>query len=109
MDVNRIRELREGRGWTMEELAVRVAPPTTASQISKLEKGRRKLTYEWMQKLALTLGCYPQDLVDQDTETLSYQEQQLLATFRGLSDVQQEAFLHAASALATPRPGKGKS
>lgn len=52
---NRIRELRKARRLTMEGLA-RLAN-TTASQINKLEKGERRLTDEWMHRLAEALDC----------------------------------------------------
>ena len=52
---NRIRELRKARGLTMEALARQAN--TTASQINKLEKGERRLTDEWMHRLAEALDC----------------------------------------------------
>lgn len=52
--MNRIKELRAERGWSMEVLAEAVG--TTASQISKLEKGKRRLTDIWMGRLAEAFG-----------------------------------------------------
>jgi phage repressor protein C with HTH and peptisase S24 domain len=52
---NHIRELRKARGLTMDALARRAN--TTASQINKLEKGERRLTDEWMHRLAEALDC----------------------------------------------------
>lgn len=37
---------------------------TTASQINKLEKRQRRLTEEWLVKLAQALQCNPEDLID---------------------------------------------
>lgn len=61
---NRIREWRERRGLTMHELGQRVG--TEASQINKLEKGSRRLTAEWMSRLARALDCAPADLLVSD-------------------------------------------
>ena len=61
---NRIRMWRERRGLTMAELGQRVG--TEASQINKLEKGNRRLTAEWMGRLARALDCAPADLLMPD-------------------------------------------
>lgn len=58
---NRIRELREAAELSMQDLADRVG--TSASQINKLEKGQRRLTTDWMQRVANALNCEPQDLL----------------------------------------------
>ncbi|MGE3624419.1 MAG: XRE family transcriptional regulator [Bdellovibrionales bacterium] len=58
---NRIRELRKARGWTLQQLAD--ATGTTKSQIDKLEKGYRRLTVDWMVRIARPLGRDPRDLM----------------------------------------------
>ncbi len=58
---NRLYPLRKARGLTMEALAQRAN--TTASQINKLEKGDRRLTDQWMHRLAAALGCSADDLL----------------------------------------------
>ena len=59
--MNRLRELRLLRGLTGAELAARVG--TSQAQIHKLETGQRKLTVEWMQRLAKALDVAPIDLI----------------------------------------------
>lgn len=59
--MNRIREIREALGMTGEELAQRVG--TTSAQIYKLERGERRLTADWMARIAEALGCSPADLI----------------------------------------------
>ena len=54
---NRIRELREERGWGQHELAERCS--TTNQQISRLEAGQRELTQRWMERLGSALGVNP--------------------------------------------------
>lgn len=47
---NRLREFREAAGLSQDELADRVG--SSFQQISKLERGERKLTREWAERLA---------------------------------------------------------
>ena len=59
--MNRIREIREAAGLSSDELAERIG--TSGAQIRRLEVGDRKLTAEWMEKIAEALGCSPADLI----------------------------------------------
>jgi transcriptional regulator with XRE-family HTH domain len=59
--MNRVREWRQRRELSIEELARRSR--TSASQISKLERGQRRLTVDWMSRLARALGCRTEDLL----------------------------------------------
>jgi transcriptional regulator with XRE-family HTH domain len=59
--MNRVREWRQRRELSIEELARRSR--TSPSQISKLERGQRRLTVEWMSRLAKALGCRTEDLL----------------------------------------------
>ena len=61
---NRIKDWRVKRGWSMQKLAE--ASATTRSQIDKLERGERRLTVDWMQRLAGPLGCAPAELLPDD-------------------------------------------
>jgi transcriptional regulator with XRE-family HTH domain len=63
---NRLRELREARGLTLEDLAQRLG--TTNQQVSHLELGKRQLTVDWLRRLGLALECHPWAIVeDRDT------------------------------------------
>lgn len=53
--LNHLRTLRRARNLTLQSLADKVG--TSKSQIDKLEKGERRLTLEWMRKLAGGLDC----------------------------------------------------
>jgi transcriptional regulator with XRE-family HTH domain len=59
--MNRLREWRRRKGISLAELARRTR--TTASQISKLERGQRRLTVDWLSRLAPALGCRREDLL----------------------------------------------
>ena len=64
---NRLRELREARGWTLANLAERVG--ATNQQISHLELGKRQLTVDWLRRLGTALGCHPWSIVERDPPT----------------------------------------
>lgn len=97
---NRIAEIRKARGLTLQEVAERAK--TTNQQISHLERGRRKLSYEWMERLAVALSCHPLDLLlnppaetDHRSQVLSVLEQKVLDLFRSLGADEQGALLAA--------------
>jgi transcriptional regulator with XRE-family HTH domain len=58
---NRIKELREARGMTLDQVGE--AARTSAQQISRLEKGERRLTDTWMHRIAGALGVTAADLL----------------------------------------------
>lgn len=57
-----LREWRTFRKLTQQEVAIRIG--TTASQVSMLELGERRLSLPWLQKLAPVLGASPGDLIE---------------------------------------------
>jgi len=59
---NRIKYLREQQGLNQTELARRIG--TTAQQLGHLEAGRRRLTQDWMKRIAEGLSCLPADLME---------------------------------------------
>lgn len=59
--MNRIKELRKARGLSLEKVAQ--GADTTKGQIQKLENGTRRLTQEWMERIAPVLGCKPFELI----------------------------------------------
>ncbi|MEM8919626.1 MAG: helix-turn-helix transcriptional regulator [Pseudomonadota bacterium] len=54
--INRIRDVRKGRGFTLDEVARRCEPPTTAQTIGRLETGTRTLSLDWLNRIADALG-----------------------------------------------------
>lgn len=58
---NRIKELRESRGLTLEQVA-QVAG-TSLQQVQRLERGQRRLTDVWMRRLAPAFGVVPAALL----------------------------------------------
>lgn len=65
--VNRLREFREAAGLTQQQLADKVGAHWIT--ISKLERGKMKLTTEWMERLARHLKIEPTALYQSEADT----------------------------------------
>ena len=61
--ITRIREVRRARGLTLDDVARRCDPPTTAQTIGRLETGMRTVSIGWLNRIAGALGVDAQDLV----------------------------------------------
>ena len=71
---NYLRQWREYRKMTQEQLAGECDPPTTGSVISLLEEGERGLSLKWLRRLAPALKTRPGHLADinpLDVDTLT--------------------------------------
>lgn len=69
--INSIRSVRRAKGLTLEEVAQRCSPPTTAQTIGRLETGTRTLSLGWLNRIADALGVEGRDLVQMpDNELL---------------------------------------
>jgi transcriptional regulator with XRE-family HTH domain len=62
--ITRIREVRRARGMTLDDVARRCDPPTTAQTIGRLETGTRTVSVGWLNRIATALGVEAQDLVE---------------------------------------------
>ena len=87
--INRIRDIRRQKGWTLADLAAACDPPTTAQTIGRLETGTRNLSLKWMERIAAALGIDPELLVRSE-------DANLVAVVATLDD-------SGAHALETPR------
>jgi len=107
---NRLKELREAAGLSMLQLAALVRPPTTDSQINKLEKSRVNLTHDWMMKLADALQVNPIDLICAPERPPSPKKEALHNLVEGLSETDAEMAFKVINAMAEPAAGhRGKS
>jgi transcriptional regulator with XRE-family HTH domain len=61
--ITRIREVRKARNLTLEQVAARCAPPTTAQTIGRLETGMRTVSVGWLNRIAAALDVAAEDLV----------------------------------------------
>src|SRR5690242_7588427 len=62
--ITRIREVRRARGMTLDDVAQRCEPATTAQTIGRLETGTRTVSVGWLNRIAKALGVEAQDLVE---------------------------------------------
>ena len=61
--ITAIREVRRAKGLTLEDVARRCIPPTTAQTIGRLETGTRTVSVGWLNRIAAALGVEAGDLV----------------------------------------------
>lgn len=61
--ITAIREVRRAKGLTLDEVAQRCSPPTTAQTIGRLETGTRTVSVAWLNRIAAALEVAPADLV----------------------------------------------
>jgi len=84
---NVIKQLREERGWTMEQLANEVG--CTPSQINKLEKGTRQkaIDMDWIKRLCKALKARPHVVAPEIAE---FYPPQILALMNQLADLDRQ-------------------
>jgi DNA-binding XRE family transcriptional regulator len=61
--ITRIREVRRARGMTLDDVARKCEPQTTAQTIGRLETGTRTVSVGWLNRIATALGVHAEDLV----------------------------------------------
>ena len=61
--ITAIRDVRRAKRLTLEEVAKRCDPPTTAQTIGRLETGTRTVSVGWLNRIAAALGVEAGDLV----------------------------------------------
>jgi transcriptional regulator with XRE-family HTH domain len=96
---NRIGILRVERGLSLTDLA-RLAG-TTKAQIQKLERGERRLSLQWMSRLARALDVKMSDLLPQDTVACQHgaEEREILALVSQLPPEDRVALVRIANDL----------
>lgn len=61
--ITAIREVRRAKGLTLDDVARRCSPPTTAQTIGRLETGTRTVSVGWLNRIAAALEVDAADLV----------------------------------------------
>jgi len=61
--ITAIREVRRAKRMTLDDVARRCVPPTTAQTIGRLETGTRTVSVAWLNRIADALGVTAADLV----------------------------------------------
>lgn len=101
--MNRIEELRKERGWSMYDLARRVG--TSAPQISKLEKEQRRLTKQWIDRIARAFGVHPGELIaplSDDAKTLNDREKAVVELSRRMPPDQLDLWFQVGRSFVEP-------
>lgn len=101
---NFIKQIREDRDISTAKLASMMN--TTPQQISHLELGKRKLSWEWILRLADALQCHPLDITEGPAKPKAPQERDLLNKFRQLGETEQGMFITMLDSLTTEKTGK---
>lgn len=70
---NRLKEIRTRKGLTQHQLASLVN--TTAQQIGRLENGSRRLTIEWINRLAKALNISHEVFFEENSNIYPFQNQ----------------------------------
>ena len=70
-----IEQLRVDRGWSRPQLGLRCVPPTSGQQIERLEKGDRRLTIDWLERIARGFQVDPSVLIAGDNQRFMLTEQ----------------------------------
>lgn len=92
---NRIKELRKARDLTLEQVAERAG--TTFQQVQRLENSERRLTDDWMRRIALALDVPPAALFmdptpDADGVSKNPEHRLLIEWWDSISDAERRAF-----------------
>jgi transcriptional regulator with XRE-family HTH domain len=61
--ITAIRQVRQAKNMTLQDVADRCDPPTTAQTIGRLETGTRTVSVGWLNRIAAALGVEAADLV----------------------------------------------
>lgn len=106
---NQIRAFREAQELSLESLADLVG--ATNQQISLLEAGKRRLTVEWLVRLAKALSCHPWALVADDLpKQMRPEDLRLLDRFRRMTESQQTELLRfLETVVPANRPRRSKA
>lgn len=61
--INRIRQIRRNKNMTLQDVAQKCEPATTAQTIGRLETGTRTLSLDWLDRIAAALGVASAELL----------------------------------------------
>ncbi len=96
---NKIAQIRQLKGLSLSEVAT--AASTTKAQIQKLENGQRRLTLDWVERIARALGVSIVDLLPGGPAKTGAQEvdDQIMSMIGMLSEKDKCMLLEVAEGL----------
>ena len=97
--ITAIREVRRAKGLTLDEVAARCVPPTTAQTVGRLETGTRTVSVKWLNRIAAALEVEAGDLVALPTRPG--------VPVAAILDAQGARGPRRTATLATPAPSPG--
>lgn len=98
MTINRITAAREAKGMSMAMLASKIG--ASVQHMYRLERGQRRLTLEWIEKIAPALGMSGWELLP-DSPAPDSPLSDLIRTFQSLDENRRTRLLdHAKDLLA---------
>ena len=78
---NRVREIRNAKGMTLNELAEKTG--MTYSAVQKIDSGRVDLDTNWMKKLSIVFDCEPWELLPKEMQpNISPEEMEIIRAVR---------------------------
>lgn len=91
--MNRLKEIRESRGLTQQELAE--VSKVSLRSISRIEASDANFTQKTAEKLALALNCTPGEILGKDElkQNVSKEEEFILNTFRSVDDATKDEIM----------------
>ena len=88
---NKIKSLRELKGWTQDEFALRLG--ISRSAVGNYEQGTREPDFETLENIADTLNCKMSDLLGEESFFCSEDEKELIRHYRVANDTKKEIVL----------------
>lgn len=95
----RIRELRQGKGWTLEQLASMAG--LSIPYLSQIERGIKNLNNHQIERISGALGVSPAELIG----SYDVREQELAGILADLSDADKDRVRQFALALRASSAG----
>lgn len=105
---SRVREFREKKGWSLEDLSRRTVPRVPAKTIQRHETGAG-IDTRYLEIYAVALGVKTEELLPQ-ANTLAADERALLGLFKQLAPSDRQRLIKLGNALAEsaePFAGQG--
>ena len=90
---NNIKKIRLSKNLKLREVAEKAG--TSTQQIQRLEKGDRKLTTEWLERLSGALDCQPSDIVSMLATSIDPWAQEQLKLLNRLTKSERELYIKA--------------
>lgn len=100
---NRVREIREAKGWSIARLSKETRPRVAAATIQRHETGEAQVDLHQLEIYAIALGVKPEELLVQGMR-IDDQDRELLGLFHRMNTLERQQLIKVAAALQAPEP-----